>query len=388
LMIPFLLALFANVSVKDAFVSFFDPVVVLLLGGFTLAYALVKFNLDEEIAYFFVNKFGNTPSRFLLGIMIATAFVSFWMSNSATTAVMMPIAVTVLARSGLHHLKSNFGKATVLGVAYAATIGGFGTLVGTTPNAMAAKFLADEGIKLTFTGWMYYSLPFVIIFLPITWFILLKMYKPEIKKLVVKKREIKLDKNQKKVLYIFALTAVLWLTTFIHGVSEYLIALIPIFLFYFFSLFNVNDFGKIKWDILILIGGGLSLGTAIMTSGLGQIIAGVLQSVLFGSPYFLILFLIATFAAVMTIFASNTGTASFVLPIVIPLAAALNIDIKVLTLVAAMAVSLDFLVPVGTPPNAIAYSTRYIKMKDMVKSGTVIALVGIFLLSFLAWLYW
>ena len=388
LLIPFFLVLLANIDTTEAFVPFFDPVIVLLLGGFALAYGLQKYHLDETIAFFFINKIGTSPKRFLLAIMLATAFLSMWMSNTATAAVMMPIVLIVLVDSKLKPFKSTYAKSIILGVAFAATIGGLGTIVGTTPNAMAVKFLADQGTTILFFDWMYYALPFTFIFLFVCWFVLTKVYKADIKELRVKKYSTKLTNHQKKTLAIFALTAFLWLTSEIHKVSISLIALIPIFLFYILKLFDTEDFGKFHWDTLILVGGGLSLGSAISSSGLNVVVADLMRILMGGNPLFIVLFLISIFCIAMTVFTSNTGTAAFIMPIVIPLAASLGIDAKILVILAGISVSLDFLVPVGTPPNAIAYATGYIHIKDMVKTGVIIALIGAFLLSLLVWMYW
>jgi len=388
LLIPLSLVIFADFNVKDVFFPFFDPVVVLLMGGFALAYSLQKHGLDEIIANFFVIKIGTSPKRFLLGMMLATAFLSMWMSNSATSAVMIPIVLVVLKDTGLKPFKSTYAKAAVLGVAFAATIGGFGTIVGTTPNAMAVKFLADESINISFLDWMYHSIPFTILFLFVAWFVLLLVYKPEIKELHVKKRKISLNKNQLKTLAIFSITVLLWLTSGLHKISIALIALIPIVLFYAFKMFDRNDFGKFDWDILILVGGGLSLGSAIEASGLNVIIAEFMKNIILGNPLFIILFLTSLFCIFMTLFSSNTGTAAFIIPAIIPLSTALGIDTRILVILAGISGSLDFLVPIGTPPNAVAYSTGFIHIKDMIKIGIILALLGALLLSFFALLYW
>ncbi|NIO44426.1 MAG: DASS family sodium-coupled anion symporter [Candidatus Aenigmarchaeota archaeon] len=388
LLIPLSLAIFADFNVRDVFFPFFDPVVVLLMGGFALAYSLQKYGLDEIIANFFTMKIGTSPRRFLLGMMLATAFLSMWMSNSATSAVMIPIMLVVLKDTGLKPFKSSYAKAAVLGVAFAATIGGFGTIVGTTPNAMAVKFLADENITISFLDWMYYSIPFTIPFIFFAWFVLLLVYKPEIKELHVKKRKISLNKSQLKTLAIFSITVLLWLTSGLHKIPIALVALIPIVLFYTFKMFNRDDFGKFDWDILILVGGGLSLGSAIEASGLNVIIAEFMKNMIIGNPLFIILFLTSLFCIFMTLFSSNTGTAAFIIPAIIPLSTALGIDTRILVIIAGISVSLDFLVPIGTPPNAVAYSTGYIHIKDMIKIGIILALLGAFLLSFFAVLYW
>jgi len=153
-------------------------------------------------------------------------------------------------------------------------------------------------------------------------------------------------------------------------------------------MFNRNDFGKFDWDILILVGGGLSLGSAIEASGLNVIIAEFMRNIILGNPLFVILFLTSLFCIFLTLFSSNTGTAAFIIPAIIPLSSALGINTRILVILAGISVSLDFLVPIGTPPNAVAYSTGYIHIKDMIKIGIILALLGAFLLSFFAFLYW
>ena len=388
LMVPLFLVLFTKTSVTNSFSPFFDPVVVLILGGFVLGRALTKYHLDEEIAYFFIHKIGKTPKKFLLGLMLATGFISFWMSNSAAAAVMMPIAAVVLIDSGLKHLKSNYAKATVLGVAFASTIGGFGSLVGTPPNVIAVKFLSDISINISFLDWFYYALPFTITLLFVAWFVLLQFFKPEINKLKIKKVPSKLTSQQKSVFAIFFLTVILWIVSGLYGISASIIALVPIILYYLFNFLNTEDFGKLHWDMIILIGGGLSLGSAIVSSGLNDVIASSMVSLLAGNSLFVILALVALFSITISMVAPNTAAASFLVPIMIPTAATLGVDPRILVLLAGMAVSLDFMMPVGTPPNAIAYSTGYIRFKDMVKVGVVLVILAALLLSFLAWLYW
>jgi sodium-dependent dicarboxylate transporter 2/3/5 len=197
LLIPLLLTLFAAFTPRETLAPFFDPVVVLLLGGFILAVAMQKHRLDEKIAYFFINHFGHTPGRFLLGLMVVTAFLSMWMTNTATTALIIPIALVILVENKLEPLRSGYAKAVVLGIAYAATIGGMGTLVGSTPNAIAAKFLRDMGITLSFTDWMLYALPLVIILIPIAWFVLMSVYPSNKKSLKVKWKMIHMHINNK-----------------------------------------------------------------------------------------------------------------------------------------------------------------------------------------------
>ncbi|MFH1240655.1 MAG: DASS family sodium-coupled anion symporter [Candidatus Diapherotrites archaeon] len=388
LLAAFLLITLGGFTPQETFAPFFDPVVVLIFGGFVLALGMQKHKLDETITYTIVNKVGASPGKILFGIMALTAFLSMWMTNTASTAVILPIALIILAKNNLKPLSSNFGKAIVLGVAYAATLGGIGTLIGSTPNAMSAKFLADNAISLSFLDWMFYAMPLVLIMIPVTWFVLMKLFKPEINSLKTGFSVEPLNKNQKLVSGIFIITVALWLTTTFTGLNNATIALVPFILLYILGLLKTEDISKINWAALLLFGGGLALGTAIHTSGLDLEIAKVLESFVINQPYFLILLIVIAFAFILSIAASNTASAAIMLPLVIPLALLLNIDPKILVVAAAIGVSLDFIVPVGTPPNTIAYSSGYIKAKDMAISGLIIAVIGILVLTTWAYLFW
>ncbi len=388
LLVPLLLVLFSGFTPKEAVNPFFDPVVVLILGGFILAVAMQKHGLDEKIAYFFINRFGDTPARFLLGLMAVTAFMSFWMTNTASTALMLPIALVVLKSNKITPLKSKYGKSIVLGIAYAATIGGMGTLIGSTPNAIAAKFLGDQGIAMSFTDWMFFGLPLVVILLPICWFLLTKLFPANNKKLHVKKQVTKLNQKQKKTLGVFAITVALWLTTSIHGITSSMISIVPIIALYLLNLLNTKDFSKAHWPTLILFGGGLSLGTAISMVGLDLKMADLIVSVVGGQAPFIVFIGVAAASILLTIFASNTAAAAIIVPVAIPLAAGLGLDLRLLTVVAALGVSLDFIVPIGTPPSAIAYSSGYIHVRDMVKAGTILAVISVLVLAGFASFFW
>ncbi len=384
----FLLVAFAGFSPAEVYSPFFDPVIVLLLGGFVLARALQKHGLDEYIALKFLHKTGTSPSRFLLGIMAVTAFLSMWISNTASTAVILPIGIVILSRNGLKPLKSNFGKALILGIAFSATIGGIGTLVGSTPNVIAAKFLNENGISFGFTDWMYHGIPLVIVMVPILWVVLKTVYKPEIRKLKAIPFEKNLDGKQKGVLCIFALTVAMWLTTGLHGIPSNTVSLIPIILLYLTGLLDTGDFSKINWAALILIGGGLTLGLSISAVGLDVLFANLIEFLVANQPVFLVFVTIGLFAIALTIFASNTAAAAVMIPIMIPLALNLGLDPRTVVVLAGIGVSLDFIVPVGTPPSAIAYSSGFVRVKDMVRVGVLLAFIGVVALAGLAMLYW
>lgn len=388
LLIPFLIVVFAGFSPADAFLPFFDPLIVLLLGGAIIARALMKYELDREIVHFFLKITGTKPDMFLLGLMAATCFVSMWISNTATALMMMPIGVAALTLTRLSPGKSSFGKAVVLGVAYSATIGGLGTLVGTPPNIITTKFLSTTGISVGFVEWSLKAMPLMAAMLLAAWFVLKKMYKAEIDKM--KTREIKgkkLNFNQKLVLAVFGITVLLWVTESIHGIHNSVVALIPAFIFYGLDKLDTADFGKIGWDSLILVGGGLCIGMAIHAVGLDTVLASKLTEVAAGYPQFITLLLVSAFAIIFTAFVPNTAGASILIPLLIPLAPVLGLPAKTLALIVGMAISFDFIVPTGTPPNAIAYGTRYVRVSDIIKAGAAISIIGVVLASAFA-MFW
>jgi sodium-dependent dicarboxylate transporter 2/3/5 len=387
LLAAFVLATSTEITAKQVFQPFFDPIIALFLGGFTLAVAMQKYKLDELMAKKFLGKIGTDPRTVLLGMMFITAFLSMWISNTASTLIMLSIAISILKNNKLKPLKSKYAKALILGVTFSATLGGIGTIVGSPPNAIAVKFLSDQGITVNFVEWMFFGLPLTAIALPLTWFILLMFFKPEISNLITKEYKEKMNSKQKLVLYVFLLTVMLWLTTSLHGISASVIALVPVILLYLLGLLNTKDFSKINWSALILFGSGLSLGSAINFSGLDKILASYINTVIFGQPVVIVLLSIALLGIILTTFASNTATAAIFVPIVMPLAVPLGIDIRLLTIFAAISVSLDFIVPIGTPPNTVACSSGYIKVKDMAKSGVLITLISVLILVSLFFLW-
>ncbi|MFC2143680.1 SLC13 family permease, partial [Candidatus Aenigmatarchaeota archaeon] len=235
---------------------------------------------------------------------------------------------------------------------------------------------------------MWHGVPFVIIFLPIVWFVLITVFKPEIKELKTVKHNPNLSKEQKQVLYVFGFTILLWLTTKIHGFSSATVSLVPIILLYLFKLLSERDFKEVNWPVLILIGGGLSLGLAMHASGLDLEIANLLQTIAVGQGVLVTYLIIGAFGIILTVFASNTAAGAVFIPIMVPLSLMLGMDLRALVVLAGISVSLDYIVPVGTPPSAIAYSSGYVKVRDMAKTGVILAILGILLLGVMALSYW
>ncbi len=388
ILVALLLVVAGGFQVDSVFSQFFDRVVVLVLGGFAIAVAMSRHRLDEYLGYKVLGRFGSSAKSVLLGTVAVTSFLSMWMSNSAAAAIMMPIAVVLLKRNGLKKMKSNFAKSMVLAVGYGATIGGIGTIIGSTPNVITQKFLAENGIRFGFVEWGIRGFPFMVLMVIACWLILHHVFRPEIKKLATEKHPHPFTLEQKKVAAIFLLTVFLWITESVHGIHNSIIALVPIILLYLFRLIDTHDFHKVGWDSLILIGGGIALGMAIDKSGLDDIVSSSLGSSLTGQPYFLVLLAMGIVGIALTSFISNTAASAVFIPIITALSGMLGVDMTNLVVAAAIGVSLDFIFPMGTPPSALAYSTGYMHVRDMIKAGILISIAGALIMAGMAYLVW
>lgn len=388
LLAAFLLVIAGGFSPERVFAQFFDRVVVLVLGGFVLAVALSKHHLDEFLAHKILGRFSGSAGKLLFGVIAVTAFLSMWMSNSAAAAIAMPIALVILANNGLKPLESKFGKAMVLGVAYGATIGGIGTLIGSTPNVLTQKFLTQNGLNFGFVEWGVRGFPFMAAMVVICWLVLKTVFRAEVKTVEIGRHTHAFSREQKMVAGVFLLTVFLWVTESIHGIHNSIVALVPIILLYALDLVDTKDFQKIGWDSLILIGGGIALGMAIEESGLSGLLSSFLGGTLSNQPLVVILFLLGVAGIMLTSFLSNTAASAVLIPIVTSLSVVLGLDMTNLVVAGAIGVSLDFMFPMGTPPSALAYSSGYIHSWDMVKAGFIISLVGALVLTFMGFVFW
>ncbi len=381
LLVALLLVVFGGFSAEKVFAQFFDKVVVLVLGGFVLAVALSKHKLDEYIAYKTLGKLGKKPQNILLGMLAVTAFLSMWMSNSASAAIAMPIALVIIMQNKLKPFESKFAKSMVLAVAYGATIGGIGTIIGSTPNVLAQKFLTEQGVQFGFVEWLVRGFPFMIALILISWVVLKKIFKPELNSIEVPTHTHAFTAEQKKVALIFLLTVGLWITESIHGIHNSIIALVPIILLYAFKLVNTSDFHKISWGTLILIGGGIAIGMAIDQSNIDSNLTGFLGSILSNHPLITIILLLGVVGIMLTSFLSNTAASAVLIPIITSLSITLGIDMTNLVVAGAIGVSMDFMLPMGTPPSALACSSGYANSKDLLKAGIIISILGAVLLA-------
>jgi sodium-dependent dicarboxylate transporter 2/3/5 len=399
LLIPLLQSLFGVQSFRAALSPFFDPVVMLLLGGFLLAIAVEKQDLDEYFAHQIISRV-RADARFVVLILMATtAFLSMWISNTASTALMLTMALRLT--EGVRDQKGNFPKIVVLGIAYSATAGGLSTLLGTTTCAMAAGFLKDLiGHEITFLGWMFFGVPITITMILAIWLVLFVIFPTEVREIPDLELEIEsLEGKQKLALVVFVLAILLWLTGKLpeplanvigwpgHGLSSSVVAAIIAVALFFSDLVDERDLPRANWNTLLLIGGGLSLGSVLEVSGLVTRISDGLLLFTGGGSTLLTIALVAVFGMGISIVASNTASASIFLPIAIGLGSS-SISPVVLAVVVGMSTSLDFMLPVGTPPNAIAYSTGRVKMGEMIRAGIILDVVGALITIGLAWLIW
>lgn len=288
----------------------------------------------------------------------------------------------------------------VLGIAYSATVGGLATLVGTTTTAMAAGILREmTGYEITFLGWSLLGLPITLLMVPLIWILLLALYPTEVKRLPTLQAETRLTLKQRWTLILFAISILLWATGRLpdplaqvlgwrgHGLSSGAVAALIGFLLFLSGLIDEHDLSRVDWETLLLIGGGLSLGSALETSGLTGRIGGLILR-LGGLPHSLMLLLIVFLSLGVSVVASNTASASILLPIVIGMSRALRAEPTIPAVIVGIATSLDFMLPVGTPPNAIAYSTGKVSLGEMVKAGALLDLIGGLLTVILALTLW
>ena len=411
LLIPILIVLTDIRTPQAALAPFFDPAVVLIFGGFLIGRALTKYELDKRLALLILSNSAGSGSSLILTVMGVTAFLSMWISNTASAAIMIPIALAVISRIRSVETRDKYGKALVLGVAYSATLGGVASLVGSPPNPLAATYINSFlGVQFTFMSWIPFGLPVVLIMLPLIWqWIMFRFKLPkgieemhELKELSYKEY-LKLGPmptEQKLVVLVFISTIVLWFTEklpdFIadaigwsgHGISSAVVALLGGLSLMILRLLDEKDVSSgISWSSLLILGSGITLGGAMIDTGLSSFIAHQMSG-LGVFPSFIVVIIIGCIAVLVTMVASNTGAAVILIPIAIPLATGLGIDPLLIVMVIAIAVSMDFALPTGTPPSTIAYSTGKVEMREMVSTGLIVDFISIIVVTVVVvWLW-
>ena len=417
------------INAKDVALSYADRNIFLFMGGFMIAMAMQRHNLHKRIALSIISIIGTSTRRIILGFMIATAFLSMWISNTATTMMMLPIGIAIIMhvqnilktenpKISTSKGEFNFGTSLMLSIAYAASIGGIGTLIGTPPNIIFAgvsKSLFPQLPEIGFLEWMKIGIPIVLIFLPITWFYLVYLGVPPKIKTIPGSKELikeelhalgKLSKGEIVTLVVFCLTTLGWIFrkdieigrfiirgwSNLLGIENYvhdstvaifgavLLFIIPTNIRNLEFTLNWEWAKRIPWGILILFGGGFALASSFQATGLDKYIGNIFNNI----NYLSIILLIITVCLLLTFLTeitSNTATISMMLPILAAIAISFHVHPFILMIPATIATSFAFMMPVATPPNAIVFGSEYITIRQMVKTGFVLNLLGVVIIT-------
>jgi len=388
--------------------SYGHKYIFLYMGGFIIAIAIEKWNLHKRIALNIINFIGSDVRKIILGFMVATAFLSMWISNTATAVMMLPIGMAIIKQ-----LKDNpdtivdenqtFGKALMLAIAYSASIGGVATLIGTPPNLVLAGVVLDTyGYEITFMQWFSFGLPISVVLLFICWKYLTR-YAFHFKEIEFPggKQEIKrqlkqlgqLSYEEKMVASVFAFTAFCWISRsfllqkLLPALDDTIIAVFFAIVLFLIpaknkreQLINWEEAVKMPWGIILLFGGGMALAKGFEVSGLAVWI-GSQMTALSGLPILVLILVLVAAVNFLTEITSNLATTAMLLPILAPLALAIDVHPFVLMVAAAVAASCAFMLPVATPPNAVVFGSGYLRIPDMVRKGFFMNLISIFIVG-------
>ncbi len=410
-----LLPLLGAGSGREAAAPYGNETIYLFLGGFLLALAMQRWGLDRRIAFGALRVLGARADRLVLGIMCVTAFLSMWVSNTATSLTMYPIALSVLAlaRHGVPaQAYRNFAQALLLGVAYAATIGGMATVIGTPPNLFMASYARGElGIEIGFARWMLFGVPVALLFLPLTWRLLLRLF--PVRQLGISgvedmaARELRgmgaLSRAEKTVIAAFCLAAGVWIfrpllsgievagVRPLAGITDSGVAILAALLL-FVSPSGVRGRAVLDWEtakklpfgLLLLFGGGLSLAAAIERNGVGQFLGGQMAA-LQGVPLWVFLVVAMLGVVFLGELLSNTAMAATLIPICAALAVAMGWDPLEVLVPIALASSCGFMLPVATPPNAVVYGSGEVDAQAMVRAGFWLNFIGVGIVLGVVW---
>ncbi|MEL6369319.1 MAG: DASS family sodium-coupled anion symporter [Pseudomonadota bacterium] len=405
-------------SLREASAYYMSPIVVLLMAGFMIAKAIEKWQLHERIALFVVAKVGTSPPALIAGFMISSALLSMWISNTATALMMTPIALSVSrAVVGPSSDTSSFTIALVLAVAYACSIGGLATPVGSPTNLIVIGYLSEQGIDIAFADWMSFGLPVVLCILPMAWFILSGRAKRgtqiapqdpsgsrDVFKIIAEARSAlgPITTPEKRVLMVFALIAFSWMFSrplrglpLLENLNDQIIAVAgAIMLFAMPSgakearsapLLDWRTAEGIPWGVVLLFGGGLSLAGAMSQTGLATAIAGLFAG-LSGAPDLVLILVVTLLILSMTEVTSNVATVSALLPMVGALAIATDTDLLTLVAPLGLAASCAFMLPMATGPNAVAFASGQVTLSEMARTGVAINIVSAIIITLLTFI--
>ncbi|MEZ9478910.1 DASS family sodium-coupled anion symporter [Vibrio splendidus] len=391
LLVPLLAVLFGVFNTPAALANFSNPIIFLFMGGFALAAALNKQELDKAIADKVLILAKGKMSVAVFMLFGVSAGLSMWISNTATTAMMLPLVLGIMNKVDQSEDRNTY-VFVLLGIAYCASIGGIATVVGSPPNAIAA---AEVG--LSFTEWMALGLPITIILLPVAMIILYVMTKPKLDhKFELDHAPVEWTNSKKITLSIFLLTVTLWIfgkpiNAMIGGFSKFdsLVAIGAIVLLGASRAVEWKDVEKTTdWGVLILFGGGICLSNILKATGTSVFLAHSLSGFLETAGVLLTILAVVAFVVFLTEFASNTASAALLVPVFATIAEALGMSPVILSALIAVAASCAFMLPVATPPNAIVFASGHIKQKEMMRIGMVLNLVCILILTLFAWIFW
>ncbi|GGZ92599.1 SLC13 family permease [Algibacter mikhailovii] len=403
-----LFPLTGSLDIASTTASFGHKFVFLYLGGFIIAITIEKWNLHKRLALNIINLIGSDIKRIILGFMIATAFLSMWISNTATSVMMLPIGVAIISQLKDNPLTKKdenlvFGKALMLAIAYSASIGGISTLIGTPPNLVLAGIVSETyGYEISFAQWFIFGFPISIILLFICWKYLTAYAfsfkrtefpggKLEIKRLL--KTLGKMSYEEKTVAIIFAATAFCWITRsfilkkLLPQIDDTIIAIAFALVLFLIpakskhtKLMSWKDTKDLPWGIILLFGGGMALAKGFETSGLALWI-GNQMTTLTGLSTLILIFIIIAAVNFLTEITSNLATTAMLLPVLAPMALTIDIHPFILMVGAAVAASCAFMLPVATPPNAVVFGAGYLRIPDMVSKGIIMNIISIIILT-------
>lgn len=418
------LVLFPVLGIADAQQAaspYANHLIFLFMGGFMIAIGIQRWNLHKRISLLTIRLIGFSQSKLLLGFMVSTAFLSMWISNTASTMIMVPIAMAVLDRTGQNSGDSvkisGFGTALMLGTAYSASVGGIATLIGTPPNLILANTLETMyGYRINFSDWLIVGVPIMVIFLPLIWLYLsritFKLSRSDFSEGEdIIREELKnlgpMTTEEKRVLIIFSMTVLFWifsepknfgsvtipgLRSLFSGISDATIAMFGAILLFFVPagkskggrLLHWKDAQQLPWGILILFGGGLALATGFKVTGLAEWIGTRVESFA-GFPHVVLTVIVITIIIFLTELTSNTATTAMILPILAGIAIGIGENPLLLMAPAAIAASCAFMLPVATPPNAIVFGSGQVTIPVMAKKGLFLNIMGIVLITIITY---